>query len=125
MLVALLVLLVVLLINGIITVICSAVSSLFAWMCPDGDTSDETIKNNIGTYISQIQQCETDIQAEIDAVVNSLAPEYRYDGTQIQGLNQFANSKLQLYDYNAVLAVLATQKYQKYWRAVRMILFYR
>lgn len=113
MLVALLVLLVVLLINGIITVICSAVSSLFAWMCPDGDTSDETIKNNIGTYISQIQQCETDIQAEIDAVVNSLAPEYRYDGTQIQGLNQFANSKLQLYDYNAVLAVLATQKYQK------------
>ena len=78
-------------------------------MCPDGDTSDETIKNNIGTYISQIQQCETDIQAEIDAVVNSLAPEYRYDGTQIQGLNQFANSKLQLYDYNAVLAVLATQ----------------
>ena len=81
MLVALLVLLVVLLINGIITVICSAVSSLFAWMCPDGDTSDETIKNNIGTYISQIQQ--------------------------------FANSKLQLYDYNAVLAVLATQKYQK------------
>lgn len=113
MLVALLVLLVVLLINGIITVICSAVSSLFAWMCPDGDTSDKTIKNNIGTYISQIQQCETDIQAEIDAVVNSLAPEYRYDGTQIQGLNQFANSKLQLYDYNAVLAVLATQKYQK------------
>ncbi len=113
MLGVLLILIIILLINGIITVICTTVSSLFAWTCPDGDTSDETIKNNIGTYISQIQQCEADIQAEIDAIIDGLAPEYRYDGTQIEGLNKISNRNLQLCDYESVLAVLATQKYQK------------
>lgn len=108
-----LLLIVVLLLNGIISVICSAIGSLFAWMAPDGDTSEEAVKNNVSSYISQIQGCETDIQAEIDAIVNGLAPEYRYDGSQIDGLNQFGNSDLQLADYEAVLAVLATQKYQK------------
>lgn len=108
-----LLLLIIMLLNGLIAVICTTVSSLFSWMFPDGDTSDTAVQNNISTYISQIQQCETDVQAEIDAIVNGLAPEYRYDGTQIDGLNKFGNSDLQLVDYNAVLAVLATQKFQK------------
>lgn len=108
-----LLLLIIILLNGLITVICATVSGLFSWMFPDGDTSDTTVQNNISTYISQIQQCETDVQAEIDAIVNGLAPEYRYDGTQIDGLNKFGNSDLQLVDYNAVLAVLATRKFQK------------
>ena len=108
-----LLLIVVLLLGGIISSICSAIGSLFSWMAPDGDTSEEAVKNNISSYISEIQQCETDIQAEIDAIVNGLDPEYRYDGSQIDGLNQFGSSDLQIADYNAVLAVLATQKYQK------------
>lgn len=108
-----LLMLIIMLLNGLITVICATVSGLFSWMFPDGDTSDTAVQNNISTYISQIQQCETDVQAEIDAIVNGLAPEYRYDGTQIDGLNKFGNSDLQLVDYNAVLAVLATQKFQK------------
>lgn len=108
-----LILVLILLINGIVTVISATVSSMFAWMCPDGDASDESIKNNISTYISQIEQCEVDIQAEIDAIVNGLPPEYRYDGSQIDGLNKFGNSDLNICDYEAVLAILAVQKYQK------------
>lgn len=108
-----LILVLILLINGIVTVISATVSSMFAWMCPDGDASDESIKNNISTYISQIEQCEVDIQAEIDAIVNGLSPEYRYDGSQIDGLNKFGNSDLNICDYEAVLAILAVQKYQK------------
>jgi hypothetical protein len=108
-----LILVLILLINGIVTVISATVSSMFAWMCPNGDSSDESIKNNISTYISQIEQIETDIQAEIDAIVNGLSPEYRYDGSQIDGLNKFENSDLSICDYEAVLAILAVQKYQK------------
>ncbi|HHT04537.1 MAG TPA: hypothetical protein GX005_09505, partial [Bacteroidales bacterium] len=106
-------LLLVFLISGLVTIICSAVSGLFAWMCPDGDTTNTAISDNISTYISQIQAVETEIQTEIDNIVNSLSPEYRYDGSQIIGLNKYKNSDLSISDYNAVLAVLATQKYRK------------
>lgn len=105
------ILIVVLLLNGIITVICSAVSNTFAWLAPDGDTSKEAVKNNVNTYISRIQQYEADMQAEIDRLTE-LAPEYRYDGTQIEGLDNFNNRKLDFIDYDAVLAVLAAQKFQ-------------
>lgn len=106
------ILLIIMLLNGLVTMVVSAIGSLFSWMFPDGDTSDTTITNNISTYISQIQSRETAAQSEIDSIVNNLSPEYRYDGTQIIGLNKFGNSDLQPYDYNAVLAVLATQKFQ-------------
>lgn len=107
------ILLLIVLLTGIISAICGMVSGLFAWLAPDGgDTSTETLKSNVSTYISQIQDCETTIQAEIDAIVNGMEPEYRYDGSQIDGLNQFGNSDLQIADYNAVLAVLAKQKYK-------------
>lgn len=110
---AALILIIVMLFNGLITMIISAVSSMFSWMFPDGDTSDSIIQNNISSYISQLQNAEAEKQTEIDSIVNSLLPEYRYDGSQIEGLNQIKNSSLQLCDYNAVLAVLAVQKYQK------------
>ncbi len=109
---ALLILLIIMLLNGLVTMVVSAIGSLFSWMFPDGDTSDTTITNNISTYISQIQSREAAVQSEIDSIITSLSPEYRYDGTQIMGLNVFGNRDLQPYDYNAVLAVLATQKFQ-------------
>lgn len=110
---AALILIIALLFNGLITMLISAVSSMFSWMFPDGDASDSIIQNNISTYISQIQSDESAKQTEIDSIINTLSPEYRYDGSQIEGLNQMRNSNLQLFDYNAVLAVLAVQKYQK------------
>ena len=107
-----LLLIVILLLSGIVTVICSIIGGLFGWMCPDGDTSEETIQSNIQSYIAEIQQCETDIQSEIDKITG-LEPEYRYDGTQIEGLDNFKNRTLDLMDYETVLAVLATQKFRK------------
>lgn len=105
------VLTVVFLINGLVSIVSSAVVSLFAWLCPDGDTTDEAIKNNVRTYLSQIQEYKTDIQAEIDKITG-LEPEYRYDGSQIEGLDNFNNRNLQFNNEEA-LAVLAAQKYRK------------
>lgn len=108
---ALVLFLVIFLMNGLLTTVITAIASMFSWMFPDGDTSDTTVQNNIQTYLSQIQTIEAEKQAEIDGIVNSLEPEYRYDGSQITGLNKFGNSTLQPYDDAAVLAVLAVQKF--------------
>ena len=108
----LLIFLIMFLINTLGTLLISAVGSLFSWLAPDGDTADSAIKSNIGTYLEQIQTIESEKQTEIDGIADSLSPEYRYDGSQITGLNHFGNSTLQPFDNNAVLAVLATQKFK-------------
>lgn len=100
------------LLNGLLTVIVSAAASLFSWLAPDGDTDDTTMQSNIRTYISQIEGIEADEQREVNSIANSLTPEYRYDGTQITGLNRFGNRTVQPYDNKAVLAVLAVQKFR-------------
>ena len=86
--------------------------SLFSWLAPDGDTADTTMQSNIRTYISQIQGIEAEEQREVNGIANSLSPEYKYDGTQITGLNRFGNRTVQPYDNKAVLAVLAVQKFR-------------
>lgn len=108
----LVVLLSVFLLNGLLTVIVSAAASLFSWLVPDGDTADLTMQSNIRTYISQIQGIEAEKQREVNGIANSLSPEYKYDGTQITGLNRFGNRTVQPYDNKAVLAVLAVQKFR-------------
>ena len=100
------------LLNGLLTVIVSAAASLFSWLAPDGDTADSTMQSNIRTYISQIQGIEAEKQREVNGIANSLSPEYKYDGTQITGLNRFGNRTVQPYDNKAVLAVLAVQKFR-------------
>lgn len=100
------------LLNGLLTVIVSAAASLFSWLAPDGDTDNTTIQSNIRTYISQIEGIEAEKQGEVNSIADSLSPEYRYDGTQITGLNRFGNRTIAPYDNYAVLAVLAVQKYR-------------
>lgn len=100
------------LLNGLLTVIVSAAASLFSWLASDGDTADTTMQSNIRTYISQIQGIEAEKQREVNGIANSLSPEYKYDGTQITGLNRFGNRTVQPYDNKAVLAVLAVQKFR-------------
>ena len=100
------------LLNGLLTVIVSAAASLFSWLAPDGDTDDTTMQSNIRTYISQIERIEAEKQREVNRIAESLTPEYRYDGTQITGLNCFGNRTVTPYDNYAVLAVLAVQKYR-------------
>lgn len=100
------------LLNGLLTVIVSAAASLFSWLAPDGDTADTTMQSNIRTYISQIQGIEAEKQREVNGIADSLTPEYKFDGTQITGLNRFGNRTVQPYDNKAVLAVLAVQKFR-------------
>lgn len=100
------------LLNGLLTVIVSAAASLFSWLAPDGDATDTTMQSKIRTYISQIEGIEAEKQGEVNGIANSLTPEYRYDGTQITGLNRFGNKTIAPYDNYAVLAVLAVQKYR-------------
>lgn len=111
---ALALLIIVNLILGFIALIASSVSGLFGWMCPNnGNTDESAVRNNIGSYISKIQKYENEKQSEIDRIVNGLKPEYRYDGSQIEGLNKYGNNDLKISDYNAVVAVLATGKYRE------------
>ena len=100
------------LLNGLLTVIVSAAASLFSWLSPDGDTDDTTMQSNIRAYISQIESIEAEKQREVNRIADSLTPEYRYDGTQITGLNRFGNKMIAPYDNYAVLVVLAVQKYR-------------
>lgn len=100
------------LLNGLLTVIVSAAASLFSWLAPDGDTADTTMQSNIRTYISQIQGIKAEKQREVNEIADSLSPEYKYNGTQITGLNRFGNRTVQPYDNKAVLAVLAVQKFR-------------
>ncbi|MCR4759743.1 MAG: hypothetical protein K5705_05670, partial [Oscillospiraceae bacterium] len=100
------------LLNGLLTVIVSAAASLFSWLAPDDDTADTTMQSNIRTYISQIQGIEAEKQREVNGIANSLSPEYKYNGTQITGLNRFGNRVISPYDNYAVLAVLAVQKFR-------------
>lgn len=100
------------LLNGLLTVIVSAAASLFSWLAPDGDTDDTTMQSNIRTYISQIEHIESEKQGEVNRIADSLTPEYKYDGTQITGLNRFGIKTIAPYDNYAVLAVLAVQKYR-------------
>ena len=100
------------LLNGLLTVIVSAAASLFSWMAPDGDTSTASMQSNIRTYISQIESIKAEKQSEANRIADSLSPEYRYDGTQIAGLNCFGNRIVQPYDDYAVLALAAAQKFR-------------
>lgn len=108
---ALAIVLIIMLANGLITVLVSAVTSLFSWMFPDGDSTDTVVQDNISSYISQIHAIQSEKQAEIDEIVNGLSPEYRYDGTVITGLNRYGNNRIEPYDDHAILAVLAVQKF--------------
>ncbi len=105
--------LLILLINAITVMTTSVVSVLFAWMFPNGEMSEEAAAEAIASYLEQIQAVEDEKQAEIDEIADSLSPEYRYDGTEITGLNNFGNSTLEPYDNDAVLSVLAAQNFNK------------
>ncbi len=113
-LIFLFILFMVLFMNSMITLICATISSMFIWMFPNGDNSRESIENNLNNYLYKIMEYEDRVQDDIDAIVNSLSAEYRHDGSQIDNLNRFRNSDLNICDYKAVIAILAVQKYEKF-----------
>ena len=89
----------------------TSVTSTTGWLCPDGDSSDAKIAVNIADDLEKIRDGKEKKQAEVDAVKNSLEPEYRYDGSVITGLNKFGESEIKFEDEKKVLALLATKKF--------------
>ena len=106
------VLIIVVLTGGLVSVMLTTVSGTTGWMCPDGSSSDSEITSNIHRYIDMIHEARKKQQSDVDAVRNSLEPEYRYDGTEITGLNKFGESEIILEDANKVLALMAVQKFR-------------
>ena len=71
----------------------------------------DTFRYCIADNLERIRDAKEKKQAEVDAVKNSLEPEYRYDGSVITGLNKFGESEIKFEDEKKVLALLATKKF--------------
>lgn len=102
------------LLSGLTTVSVTTVTGLFSWLMPEDENSDKTVSEMLSGYNSVTSEYVSQKQAEIEAVVNGLEPEYiTYPPySEIQGLNRFGNSGLSV-DESAVLAILAVQRFKE------------
>ena len=103
-----LVLLVVVLLTSFISMILSAISSMFSWLIP-GDGSVNSYQY-LQQYYTRVQTLEETIQEGIDDDYE-YTPEYRYDDTEITSLNQYGNLTLDV-DMNAVIAAAAVKRFE-------------
>lgn len=102
-----LVLLVVVLLTSFISMILSAISSMFSWLIPgDGMNPYQYLQQ----YYTRVQTLEETIQEGIDDDYE-YTPEYRYDDTEITSLNQYGNLTLDV-DMNAVIAAAAVKRFE-------------
>ena len=102
-----LVLLIVVLLSSFISMILSAISSMFSWLIPgDGMNPYQYLQQ----YYTRVQALEQTIQEGIDNDYE-YTPEYRYDDTEITSLNQYGNLTLDV-DMNAVIAAAAVKRFE-------------
>lgn len=102
-----LVLLIVVLLSSFISMILSAISSMFSWLIPgDGVNPYQYLQQ----YYTRVQALEQTIQEGIDNDYE-YTPEYRYDDTEITSLNQYGNLTLDV-DMNAVIAAAAVKRFE-------------
>lgn len=106
------ILMLVLLINGLVTVISAAITSLFSWLISeDEDKSSEDILDDYSTSIIEYVE---EKQSEIDDIVEGFVCDKRqyppYD--EITELNQYGNKDIADIDENSVLAILAVIRYR-------------
>ena len=102
-----LVLLIVVLLSSFISMIISAISSMFSWLIPgDGMNPYQYLQQ----YYTRVQTLEETIQEGIDDDYE-YTPEYRYDDTEITSLNQYGNLTLDV-DMNAVIAAAAVKRFE-------------
>ena len=106
------ILMVVLLINGLVTLVSAAITSLFSWLISeDEDKSSEDIMDDYSTAIVEYIE---EKQSEIDDIVEGFVCDKRqyppYD--EITELNQYGNKDIADIDENSVLAVLAVIRYR-------------
>ena len=95
------------LIYGLLPMIAMVIINLFKWFIPDGTTTEKEI---IEGYQQMVKNAETAVIANIDADVGYV-PEYRYDGSEITGLKQYAGITLNV-DENAVIAAAAVKQFE-------------
>lgn len=114
---AALVLILILLINGIVTLLCSVVSSLFSWLVPSSDSaeSSQTETEVLNDYRTAVVEYIDGKQDEIDDIVDGFVCDRRsyYPYSEISELNRFGNSEIEIEDYNEILAILAVKKYRE------------
>lgn len=107
-----LLLLIVVLFNGLITVIVTAITSLFSFLVSEDGKETEEILDG---YSSSIVEFTDEKQSEIDEIVEGFVCDKRqyppYD--EITELNQFGNSEIDLPDENEVTAILAVLRYRE------------
>lgn len=108
-----LILLVVSLLNGLVTVVVTAITSLFSWLVSeDGSKDTEEILDD---YSASIVEYIEKKQDEIDEIVEGFVCDKRqyppYD--EISELNRFGNKDIVIEDENSILAILAVLRYRE------------
>lgn len=102
----------VLLINGLVTLISAAITSLFSWLISE-DGSKDTDKI-LDDYSTSIVEYIEEKQSEIDEIVEGFVCDKRqyppYD--EITELNRYGNKDIADIDENSVLAILAVIRYR-------------
>lgn len=106
------ILMLVLLINGLVTLVSAAITSLFSWLISE-DESKDTDKI-LDDYSTSIIEYVEEKQSEIDDIVEGFVCDKRqyphYD--EITELNQYGNKDIADIDENSVLAILAVIRYR-------------
>ena len=102
-----------LLINGLVTLVSSAITSLFGWLISE-DESKDTDKI-LDDYSTSINEYVEEKQSEIDDIVEGFVCDKRqyppYD--EITELNQYGNKDIADIDENAVISILAVLRYRE------------
>lgn len=107
----------ILLVNAVITIICSAISSLFSWLFPPSNNSgnSKTETEMLYDYRTSVVEYIGDKQQNINHIVDGFVCDHRSYSpySEITSLNQFGNKKITTEDYNEILAILAVKKYRE------------
>ncbi len=107
----------ILLVNAVITIICSAISSLFSWLFPSSNSSgnSKTETEMLYDYRTAVVEYIDDKQQEINDIVDGFVCDKRSYSpySEITSLNQFGNKKITTENYNEILAILAVKKYRE------------
>lgn len=108
------VILLVVIVNGVLTLIISVVNSLFSWLAPPADEPDKTELEKLQGYQTHVVEYIDEKQAEIDEIVDGFVCDKKsyspYE--EISELNQFGNKEIEIENRNEILAILAVKKYR-------------
>ncbi|MCH5204949.1 MAG: hypothetical protein J1F03_09370 [Oscillospiraceae bacterium] len=107
------ILILILLVNAVVTLICSAISSLFSWLFPSSGNS-KTETEMLYDYRTAVVEYIKDKQQDINNIVDGFVCDHKSYSpyAEISELNQFGYKKIDTEDYNEILAILAVKKYR-------------